>query len=122
MNDVNLRAISFVAGFPDQQFQFPNSEEPWPHRADLALALELIQDLGEALALERKRPSTPINEVLREAREAAGYSLADVAKMAGISKSQLWEIETARNHNPTLNTIRNLTRALGLRPAQWFGL
>ena len=121
MNDnIQIRAMAFLSAFPAKQFQLPMSEQPWPHRSDLAHALEHIEDLCKALHEATALPSAPIAETLTHARELLGLSLAEAAKMAGISKSHLWEIEAGRHVNPSLETMRGLSRALGLKPSAWF--
>jgi ribosome-binding protein aMBF1 (putative translation factor) len=53
---------------------------------------------------------------LRKAREAAGLSLADIAKRTGIDKSALSKIETGQHPNPTVSTLCRYAHALG---KQW---
>lgn len=49
-----------------------------------------------------------------EAREQAGYSLSAAAKVLGMSKAQLWEIEAGRQTNPTLKTMLAMMKHYGL--------
>ena len=53
---------------------------------------------------------------LKQAREAAGLSLADVADRTGIDKSALSKIETGQHPNPTVSTLCRYAHALGM---QW---
>lgn len=48
---------------------------------------------------------------LRLRREALGLSLSQVARLSGLSKAQVWDLEKARAKNPTLNTLRGLSVA-----------
>jgi DNA-binding XRE family transcriptional regulator len=52
---------------------------------------------------------------LKEAREAAGLSLAHVAARTGIDKAALSRIETGQNINPTISTLCRYAHALGKR-------
>lgn len=49
-----------------------------------------------------------------ELRANRGYTLDDLAKRAGITKSHVWEIEQGRSTNPTVATCVALSRALGV--------
>ncbi|MBQ68882.1 transcriptional regulator [Candidatus Saccharibacteria bacterium] len=48
---------------------------------------------------------------LRLRREALGLSLSQVARLSGLSKAQVWDLEKARAKNPTLETLRGLSVA-----------
>ena len=50
---------------------------------------------------------------LRQAREAAGLSLADVEARSGIDKAALSRLETGQQINPTVNTLARYAHALG---------
>lgn len=83
-----------------------------------AIAKE-IRDTGK-IALESGRSVTPILPVadpliasLKAAREAAGLSMAEVSRMAGIDLAALSRIENGQNANPTLATIRRYLAAVG---------
>ena len=52
---------------------------------------------------------------LKNAREAMGLSLADVAERTGIDKAALSRLETAQNMNPTVSTLCRYAHALGKR-------
>jgi transcriptional regulator with XRE-family HTH domain len=52
---------------------------------------------------------------LREAREQAGLSLADVAERSGIDEAALSRIETGQHPNPTVSTLCRYAGALGKR-------
>lgn len=52
---------------------------------------------------------------LRKAREAAGLSLADVAKRSDMDRAALNKLELGRSINPTLNTLYRYAAAVGFR-------
>ncbi len=52
---------------------------------------------------------------LKEAREAARLSLADLAERTGIDKGALSRIETGQHPNPTVSTLCRYAHALGKR-------
>lgn len=49
-----------------------------------------------------------------ELREQHGLSLQAVADRAGLSKSHIWELESGRARNPTVDTAVRLARAFGV--------
>jgi ribosome-binding protein aMBF1 (putative translation factor) len=51
----------------------------------------------------------------RDAREAAGISLAELEQRTGIRKSVLSRLENSRAPNPTLATLQRYAEALGAR-------
>jgi len=53
----------------------------------------------------------------REAREAAGISLAELEQRTGIRKSVLSRLENSKAPNPTLATLQRYAEALGARVA-----
>src|SRR5690348_11822565 len=52
---------------------------------------------------------------LKQARESAGLSLADVADRCGIDKAALSRIESGQHMNPTISTLCRYAHALGMR-------
>ncbi|HEY7309737.1 MAG TPA: helix-turn-helix transcriptional regulator [Gemmataceae bacterium] len=52
---------------------------------------------------------------LKQARESAGLSLADVADRSGIDKAALSRIESGQHMNPTVSTLCRYAHALGVR-------
>jgi len=54
-------------------------------------------------------------KALRAAREAAGLSLADLAKRTGMDKAFLSRLETGKQGNPTIDTLARYAHALGKR-------
>jgi DNA-binding XRE family transcriptional regulator len=52
---------------------------------------------------------------LKEAREAAGLTLAAVAKRAGMDQATLSRLENGRQPNPTVDTLWRYAHAVGRR-------
>ncbi len=50
---------------------------------------------------------------LKTAREAAGLTLADVAKRTGMDQATLSRLENGRQPNPTIDTLWRYARAVG---------
>lgn len=63
--------------------------------------------LGEYLAI-----SDAMRE-LREARKAAGLSLADVSEKCGMDVPALSRLESGRHSNPTIETLSRYAKAIG---------
>lgn len=57
----------------------------------------------------------PFVAKLKQAREDAGLSLADVAQRCGIDKAALSRLENGLNPNPTLDTLWRYVAAIGKR-------
>lgn len=47
---------------------------------------------------------------IKELRAGFGYSLQVAADKIGISKPQLWELETGSSENPTLDTLIGMSK------------
>lgn len=59
--------------------------------------------------MKRKaHPYSAIGHRLQELREASGASLIEVAAEAGISRQQLWRIETGLSMNPSVSLLMKL--------------
>jgi DNA-binding XRE family transcriptional regulator len=61
------------------------------------------------------RPLRPLLEGLRQAREAAGLTLAEVSRRCGIDQPALSRLENGHNKNPTLDTLWRYAAAVGRR-------
>jgi transcriptional regulator with XRE-family HTH domain len=61
----------------------------------------------------------PLNvEKIRQLREAAGLSMDQAAKLAGMNSRQRWyEVESGLRANITIGTLDAMARALGVEPA-----
>ena len=55
-----------------------------------------------------------IADRIKAARLARRWSLEDLAKASGLSKTYLWELETGRADNPGVQTLVALSDSLGL--------
>jgi DNA-binding XRE family transcriptional regulator len=61
------------------------------------------------------RQLRPLLEQIKRAREAAGLTLADVARRCGIDQPALSRLENGHNKNPTLDTLWRYAAAVGRR-------
>lgn len=59
---------------------------------------------------------TPMQTMLRKAREAKGWSLQEAADMLGTTKGHLHAMESGQSDNPTLRLVAALVIVYGLRP------
>ena len=57
---------------------------------------------------------TDLAALVRGARKSKGLSLSEAAKLIGMTKSRLWEIEVGRATNPTLRVAAGIRRVLGV--------
>ncbi len=78
---------------------------------------------SELLTAEESADAAPFYAVLRdyirqlkEAREAAGLTLADVAERSGLAVESLSRLETGAQTNPTWKTLGTYAAAVGRRP------
>lgn len=53
-----------------------------------------------------------ITKTLRKLREAKGLSQEKLARLADVSNNTIIKIETGKNQNPTLDTLKKIARAL----------
>jgi len=65
----------------------------------------------EVVLLSRRKPSTRFGAVIRELREARGWSQEQLAGQASLNRSYMGEIERA-TAMPTLATAEKLAHAL----------
>jgi len=47
-------------------------------------------------------------------REAKGLSQEKLARMADVANNTIIKIESGKNQNPTLNTLKKIAKALGV--------
>jgi len=71
---------------------------------------------GENFDLQGEyRDLRPFVEEIKRAREAAGFTLADVSQRCGIDQPALSRLENGHNKNPTLDTLWRYAAAVGRR-------
>jgi len=58
---------------------------------------------------------------LKELRIKKGKSLQDLATLVGASKAHIWDLETGRATNPTIELLTKLAGALGTSIADLIG-
>jgi len=61
------------------------------------------------------RELRPFIEKIKQAREAAGLTLAGVSRRCGIDQPALSRLENGHNKNPTLDTLWRYAAAIGRR-------
>jgi DNA-binding Xre family transcriptional regulator len=83
-------------------------------QADKAANVEAAKAVLPRLKAECQQ-AVEIVRQLREAREAAGVSLAELEERTGIRKSVLSRLENSKAPNPTLGTLQRYCQALGKR-------
>jgi transcriptional regulator with XRE-family HTH domain len=64
--------------------------------------------------------ATGLGLLLREHRLALNLSLADVAEISGVACGTICGMELDARPNPTLKTMRALTKLYNLAPSVWF--
>ena len=62
-----------------------------------------------------------IGAKLKELRLRKGSSLQQVADAAGASKAHIWELESGKSHNPSLDLLRRLAEHFGVTVAGLVG-
>ncbi len=55
-----------------------------------------------------------ITKNLRKLREATGLSQEKLARLADVANNTIIKIEAGKNQNPTLNTLKKISKALGV--------
>jgi transcriptional regulator with XRE-family HTH domain len=58
---------------------------------------------------------------MKELRMKKRMSLQDVADCVGASKAHIWDLETARSKNPSIDLLTNLAKCLGVSVAELIG-
>ena len=94
-----------------------------PTLSDLLASGEIdVSTYDRAIQLQQAGPPavdpetlTEIGGALRQARERAGLSLAEVTLRSGIDAPALSRLENGQNPNPTLATLSRYAQALGKR-------
>ncbi len=67
-----------------------------------------------AVAKKKKLEPTPFGLKLKEFRQQAGLTQAELAEQVGMNRLVLGRLESSPTANPTLATIQSLAAALGV--------
>jgi transcriptional regulator with XRE-family HTH domain len=51
---------------------------------------------------------------MKELRLKKGMSLQDVAEEVGVSKAHIWDLETGRSKNPSMELVVNIAKCFGV--------
>jgi DNA-binding XRE family transcriptional regulator len=75
-----------------------------------------VADIDDLARIELNRDFEPsdLAEQLRRARKEAGLSLAAVSKRASMTRQAVLAIESGKNANPKIDTLKRIAAALGL--------
>ncbi|MEO8495227.1 MAG: helix-turn-helix domain-containing protein [Planctomycetota bacterium] len=92
------------------QFEQAVAEEQGAKAANIEAAKQVLP----RLTADCEQASDFVRQ-LREAREAAGVSLAEMEQRTGIRKSVLSRLENSKAPNPTLATVQRYCEALDKR-------
>jgi len=57
-----------------------------------------------------------LGDKIRAARESKDYSLETLARLTGMSKGYIWELENRDNPNPSVEKIKKIALALDVPP------
>ena len=57
-----------------------------------------------------------IAKTVKRLREKAGLSQKKLARLADVSNNTLINIETGKQDNPTIETLKKIAKALGVEP------
>lgn len=64
---------------------------------------------GNCLGIDRRMPAT-LRETLKKLRTDKGYSLDELARLSGASKSYLWELENRDDRKPSAEKLIDIAR------------
>jgi DNA-binding XRE family transcriptional regulator len=115
MSEGNQRARSSVTWTPEDRARHKALREKFK---DWHPSPEELIASGEAVHFHLSgeyRALRPFVEGLKQAREAAGLTLADVSARCGIDQPALSRLENGHNKNPTLDTLWRYAAAVGQR-------
>jgi|WetSurMetagenome_2_1015567.scaffolds.fasta_scaffold483219_2 transcriptional regulator with XRE-family HTH domain len=59
---------------------------------------------------------------LRETRQQRGLTQAQLAEIAGVDQTTVSDIELGKNLNPSWETVKRISNALGVAPEELFPL
>ena len=69
-----------------------------------------------------KKKRSPLGSMLRHSRRSLDLTLKEVSRKTGISQGYHTDLEAGNpnGNNPTLSTMRELTKVYRLSPEAWF--
>jgi DNA-binding Xre family transcriptional regulator len=108
----NTEAYPRMTAEEREQFERALTEEQAAKAANIEAAKKVLPGL-----MADCEQAADIVRQLREAREAAGVSLAELEERTGIRKSVLSRLENSKAPNPTLATLQRYCEALDKRVA-----
>lgn len=76
----------------------------------------LERRVGRLVNEAKDKDMTPLQTLLRKAREAKGWSLQEAADVLGTTNGHLHALEAGQSDNPTLRLVAALVIVYGLRP------
>jgi len=62
-----------------------------------------------------------ITKTLRKLREAKGLSQEKLARLADVANNTIIKIEAGKNQNPTLDTLKKISKALDVSVDEFLG-
>jgi len=68
------------------------------------------------MSFEESDVPTPLGDKIRKLRKDKRYSLDQLAELADISKSYLWELENRETANPTMDKVAKIAAVLEVTP------
>jgi DNA-binding XRE family transcriptional regulator len=99
---------------PEQRAELKAVRERFQRDKPTRAQLETSGDYGPGLPTVTYFALMGLLMRMRELREAAGLSLADVAERAGMDKAFISRLETGQG-NPTVDTLARYAAAIGKR-------
>ena len=99
---------------PEQMAELKAVRERFQREKPTRVQLEASGEYGPGLPTVTYFALMAFLKQMREVREGAGLSLADVAKRAGMDKAFVSRLETGQG-NPTVDTLARYASALGKR-------
>lgn len=85
---------------------------PTQKRVNKRVSQQVKKDLEEMGYHPRASSLVAIGQEIRQAREAQGLSLGNLAQQSGLEKASISRIESGKNPNPSLRTLSRLAKAL----------
>lgn len=70
------------------------------------------RELADFFSRPQIREKRPLSALIREERAKQGLCLDEVAELAEMSKTQIWELEKGRSKKPSVLTCAKLAAAL----------